>query len=113
MCQNAPPPLPARVITRGILDCEGVVEGNRVPCETVAEPDEGLYAEEIYVCFGDGRRVCLVELVHDANRGMCGWAELLRLHSEDHTGDLAASSVSTSFRPRGARTGIPGPGIHS
>jgi hypothetical protein len=95
MCQNAPPPLPARVITRDILDCGGIVEENRVPCETVAEPDEGRHAEKIYVCFGDGRRVCPVELVHDANRRMCGWAEPLRPHSEDHTGDLAAFGGST------------------
>ena len=45
------------------MDCEAVVEGNCVPCEAVAERDEALYAEEIYVRFGDRRRVCLVELV--------------------------------------------------
>jgi len=49
------------------LDGEGVIEGERVACEAVAERDEALHAEEIDVCFGDGRRVCLVELV-DANR---------------------------------------------
>jgi hypothetical protein len=50
-----------------LLDGEGVVEGDRVACKAVAERDEALHAEKIDVCFGDGPRVCLVELV-DVNR---------------------------------------------
>jgi len=57
----------APAIQWGLLDCKGVVEGNRVPCEAVAERDEVLDAREVYIRFGDGRHVCLVELV-DAMR---------------------------------------------
>jgi hypothetical protein len=48
----------------GLLDCEGVVEGNRVP---VAEREEALGTEEICLRFWDRQRVYLVELV-DAMR---------------------------------------------
>jgi hypothetical protein len=51
-----------------LLDREGVVEGNRVPYEAVAERGEALDAEKVYVRFVNGRRICLVELV-DIVRG--------------------------------------------
>ena len=47
----------------GILGCEGIVEGNRVPCEAVAERDEALDSEEVYERFRYGWPVCLVALV--------------------------------------------------
>ena len=52
----------------GLLDCEGVVEGNRVARGAIAERDRALDVEKVYVRFGDGRRVCLVQLV-DTVRG--------------------------------------------
>ena len=57
----------------GLLDCEareGAVEENRVPREAVAERDEVLDAEEVYVYFGDGPRFCLVKLVNAARRNV-------------------------------------------
>jgi len=52
----------------GLLDCKGIEEGNHVPCGAVAERDEVLGAREVYVRFGDGRHVCLVELVNAMRR---------------------------------------------
>ena len=51
-----------QAIRRGLLNCKGVVEENRVPCEAVAEQDE------VNVCFGYGLRVCLLELVGAVRR---------------------------------------------
>lgn len=53
---------------RGILDCEGVVEGNHVSCEAVAERGEALEGEDVYARVRDGRCVCLVELVNVVRR---------------------------------------------
>ncbi len=56
----------------GVLDCEGVVEGNHTPLEAVAERDEALDAGEVYIRFGDGQLVCLVELVDAVIRNGIG-----------------------------------------
>ena len=50
------------------MDCEGIVEGNRVLCEAIPERYEALDAEEVDERFGDGLRICLVELVDAARR---------------------------------------------
>ena len=54
----------------GVLDCEGVVEGNHVPCRAIAEREEALYAEEVYASGSgmDGWRVRLVKLVDVVRR---------------------------------------------
>jgi hypothetical protein len=52
----------------GLLDRKGVVEGNRIPCEAVAEREGVLDTEEVFVRFRNGRRVQLVELVDVVRR---------------------------------------------
>ena len=58
----------------GLLDCEGVVEGNHVPCRRSLQgrrrARRGLYAEKVCVRFKfrDGRRVRLVKLVDVVRR---------------------------------------------
>jgi len=51
---------------------EDVVEGNHAPWEAVAERDGELDAGEVYIRFGDGRRVCLVKLVNAVIRNGTG-----------------------------------------
>ena len=46
----------------------GVVEGNHISCEAVAERDEVLDIEEVYESFADRWRACLVKLVNVVRR---------------------------------------------